>query len=208
MQALQSLPVSYRIVGTLDLSKDRRALLIMNVAGFALMIGFGWLFLQAAMWMRPADIGHGLIFEINGFVGGLEMLLGALLVTAVVIILHEAAHGLFFWIYTHSRPVFAYRIYYAYASAPGWYLPRNQYLVTSLAPFVLLTGLGLALLAVLPPAWFLAVLAFMTFNASGAIGDLVVAIWLIKQPHSCLAQDYGDSIALYLPVEARVEPGE
>ncbi|MDR3573208.1 MAG: DUF3267 domain-containing protein [Anaerolineaceae bacterium] len=205
MQALQSLPISYRIAGTLDLSKDRRALLIMNVAGFALMIGFGWLFLQAVMWMRPGDVGNGLTFEIDGFAGGLELLVAALVVTVVVIVLHEAAHGLFFWIYTHSRPVFAYRIYYAYASAPGWYLPRNQYLVTSLAPFVLLTGLGLVLLAVLPPAWLLAVLAFMTFNASGAIGDLVVAIWLIKQPNNCLAQDYGDSIALYLPVDAGVE---
>src|ERR1700690_1875832 len=111
MQALQSLPVSYHIAGTLDLSKDGRALLIMNVAGFALMIGFGWLFLQAIMWMRPADAGSGLTFEINGIAGGLELLRGALWVTAAVIILHEAAHGLFFWIYTHSRPVFAYRIY-------------------------------------------------------------------------------------------------
>ena len=202
MHALQSLPVTYRLAGTLDLSKDRRALLIMNVAGFALMIGFGWLFLQALMWIRPVEAGTGLIFEIYGFASGLELLVGGLLVTVLVIILHEAAHGLFFWIFTHSRPVFAYRIYYAYASAPGWYLPRNQYLITSLAPIVLLTGLGLLLLAILPPAWFLAVLAFMTFNASGAIGDLVVAIWLMKQPVCCLAQDYGDSIALYLPAEA------
>ena len=205
MQAVQSLPISYRIAGTLDLSKNQRALLIMNVAGFALMIGFGWLFLRLAMWLRPADVGNGLTFEINGFTGALELLLGATLVTVIVIILHEAAHGLFFWIYTHSRPVFAYRIYYAYASAPGWYLPRNQYLITSLAPFVLLTILGVILLAILPPVWFLAILAFMTFNASGAIGDLVVAIWLIKQPYSCLAQDYGDSIALYVPSEARLE---
>ncbi|HMD90548.1 MAG TPA: DUF3267 domain-containing protein [Anaerolineaceae bacterium] len=202
MHALQSLPVAYRLAGNLDLSKDRRALLILNVAGFALMIGFGWLFLQALMWIRPVEAGTGLTFEIYGFASGLELLVGGLLVTVLVIILHEAAHGLFFWIFTHSRPVFAYRIYYAYASAPGWYLPRNQYLITSLAPIVLLTGLGLLLLAVLPPAWFLAVLAFMTFNASGAIGDLVVAIWLMKQPVCCLAQDYGDSIALYLPAEA------
>jgi hypothetical protein len=104
-----------------------------------------------------------------------------------------------FW-FTRTRPVFAFRGYYAYAAAPGWYFPRRQYMLVSLAPLVLLSLLGLVLLAFVPAGWFLTVISFVAFNGSGAIGDLAVFIWLLRQPSTCLAYDVGEAVTLYLPV--------
>ena len=82
-------------------------------------------------------------------------------------------------------------------AAPDWYLPRNPYLIVGLAPLVLLTVLGLGLLpvlprSVLPPAWFA-----LTFNAAGAVGDMVVVGWLLTKPRSVLVNDEGDKFSVF-----------
>jgi hypothetical protein len=101
--------------------------------------------------------------------------------------------------FTRTRPVFAFRGYYAYAAAPGWYFPRRQYILVSLAPLVLLSLLGLVALVFVPAGWFLPVILFMSFNGGGAVGDLAVFFWLLRQPSTCLAYDVGDAVTLYLP---------
>jgi hypothetical protein len=37
----------------------------------------------------------------------------------------------------------------------------------------------------------------MTANAAGAIGDIVVAAWLLFQPLNALVQDVGDAVTSY-----------
>lgn len=141
----------------------------------------------------------GLRLEI---IGGGQLLLSAAMIALVavgVIVLHEIVHGLFFWLFTGSRPVFALKIVYAYAGAPDWYLPCRQYMVVGVAPLVVITALGVLLLAVVPQGWLLPVLLFTALNAGGAVGDLGVAAWLLVQPAACLANDEGDRVTLYRP---------
>jgi len=64
-----------------------------------------------------------------------------------------------------------------------------------------LTAAGLALLPIVPPGWLLGLLIFLTLNASGAVGDLVIAAWVLRAPSACLALDLEDSTSLYLPEE-------
>jgi len=40
-------------------------------------------------------------------------------------------------------------------------------------------------------------LAFLLFNAAGAVGDIAVSIWLLFQPATLLARDTGDGITFY-----------
>jgi hypothetical protein len=197
--AVRELPANYRSAGTLDLSHNMGVLLVMNILGLVLFFVFGGLFVIILMQMRPLDAPAGLSFSVNSFLDVLRMVVVLLLDIAVMIVLHEGAHGVFFALFTGSKPVYGFRAYYAFASAPGWYFPRGQYLVTCLAPFVLITALGFWALAVLPPGWFLAVLALMVLNASGAVGDLMVAGWLLRQPPGCLALDQGDAVSLFVP---------
>jgi hypothetical protein len=196
---VKGLPSGFHAIGTLDLTKNVRALIWMNVVGLLLFIFFAFLFIQALVWMRPADALVGLSINIQGVLGVFSFFAVLVLIYAVAIILHEGVHGVFLAWYTRSRPSFAFHWYYACASAPGWYFPRNLYYVVSLAPLVILSLLGFLVLALAPVSWLLPVLVFMVINASGAVGDLFVFIWLARQPGTCLAYDTGNAVTLYLP---------
>jgi hypothetical protein len=199
LQATKSLPPGYVSAGRLDLTKDKRALILLNVAGFVLLVLLGPLFFKVAMWLRPDVVLSDLGVTLVGLSDVLLALLAVVVLYAAVIVLHEGAHGIFFWWYSRSRPVFAFRGYYASAAAPGWFFPRNQYIMVGLAPLVLLTVIGFLILLFVPAGWFVALISFMALNASGAIGDLAVFFWLLRQPATCLAYDVGNAVTIYLP---------
>jgi hypothetical protein len=117
-----------------------------------------------------------------------------------MLVLHEALHGVCFWVFTGSRPKFAFKGYYAYASIPGWYLPKVPYLVSALMPFLFITVAGLIFLSIVPATWFIPLLIIMVANAAGSVGDLVVAVWLLGRRKGVLAQDRGDAVTLFEPI--------
>lgn len=200
MRATQSLPDTYRKIGAIDVSKSESLLLLLNLIGLAAMVGFGYLFIKALLWMRPEEGVRTLrLLQIASFSGWLVVAAAVIGLTVFHVVLHEAIHGIFFWIFTRARPRFAFRWAYAYASAPDWYIPRDPFLITTLAPFVFISLAGLVILGTAPTSWLLPTWFVITMNAGGAVGDLIVAGWLVRQPPVCLAQDKGDAVTLYLP---------
>lgn len=199
LKPTRALPEGYAQAGTIDLSKDWRAFIVVNVLALALLLVFSALFYQVLIWIRPLDYALGLVVQAGSTLEMLELVGILLILLAVMVIIHEALHGICFWMFTRVRPRFAFKGAYAYAALPDWFLPRGQYLVTALAPFFGITLLGMILLAVVPPAWFLGVLVVMVFNASGAAGDLVVAGWLLFLPPGTYVQDRGDAVSFYKP---------
>lgn len=202
MQATKTLPEDYQAYATIVLAKNKRLFLFLNLLGLVLFVGFGWLFVQIALLLRPAVAPLLHVIDTNSS-GGILFTLpiawipGALAAFFLVPVLHEAAHGLFFWLFTRTRPRFAYKLVYAYAAAPDWYLPRGPYLLVGLAPLILLSLLGVALLPVLPLLLLPGLLAFLVLNASGAVGDIAMICWLLFQPATLLARDTGDAVTLY-----------
>lgn len=197
MQAVRTLPENYQLHAHLDV-KDQRTMLLMNIFGLVLLILFGGLFFGAAAWLRPLDMGNAFTFSYSGW----ELLLAAgkyLLIILVTMVIHEAIHGLGFVWLANIHPVFAFKGAYAYAAAPGWYLPRNPYLMIGLAPVVMITLLALIGLAFVPAQWITALLFAAIFNATGAVGDLWVAWLLLRSPQSSLSTDSGDEISIYSP---------
>ena len=193
MRPVRTLPPGYRLDTTFDLSQDVRAMVGLNLAGLALFFAFGWAFVRLSRWMRPGLDATSLRFS------SLLQILGLLFIVAFVIVAHELVHGLFFWMFTRDRPKFGFRGAYAFAAAPDWYLPRDPYLVVGLAPLVVITALGLALVAVVPLLAVPAVLLTVTLNAAGAVGDLAVVAWLLTRPAEALINDHGDRFSLYVP---------
>lgn len=198
MRASQTLPPNYRRARTFDLKSTPR-LLALNLLGLGLLVLCLWLFGRFVLWVRPADGIQILVFKIADARDGLRWTGVLLLISVLMVVVHEGLHGVFFWYFTRQRPHFAFKGAYAYAAAPGWYLPRNQYLITALAPLVVITLLGMIGLAQFPSAWVLPTLLLMSFNASGAVGDLWVALGLLRQPAACLALDQGDAATLFVP---------
>jgi len=202
IRATRHLPASYIQTGRLDLLKDKAMLILMNVIGLALVAGFGWLFSHIALWLRPEAATRFWKFEISGWEDLLLLLAVAVGVMLAVVVLHEAVHGLFFWLFTRSRPRFEFKVVYASASAPGWYLPRLQYIVVGLAPLALLSLFGVLALWIVPLGWLQIVTMFLVMNASGAVGDMMVVIWMLFQPRASFARDESTAITVFAPEPA------
>ncbi len=196
MQPQKQLPPHYEVAGTLDLSRNRWALIGLTIGSMAAFFLFGWLALALLSALRP-DLGS-LGFQV-GAGNLLSFLLGFVALLAMTVIAHEAIHGLFFWLFTRERPRFGFKGLYAYAAAPDWYLPRQQHLIVTLAPLVVITVIGLLWVWIAPVAVVIPLLLVVVLNAAGAVGDLVAAVWLLAQPATTLVRDSGDAITLYRP---------
>lgn len=199
MKPVRNLDASYIATGTLDVRNSKVALGL-NLAGLVLLFVFGWFFLQAAAFLRP-EIDHPRPMDVILELGLLDVIVGLV----VMLIFHEMIHGLFFWLFTSERPKFGFHLVYAYAAAPGWYLPRNQFLIVGLAPFLVITVAGLLLLALAPFSIVPFLLFVLIMNATGSVGDLAVTGWLLAQPATARAQDSGPRITLYNLASPEIE---
>lgn len=199
LQPQKELPPHYQPVSVLDLAHNRVALIGLSVGAIAAFFLFGWLALALLAVIRQ-DVASW-TFQISGtnfwsFLVGLSVLL------AVTVVGHEAIHVLCFWLLTRERPRFALKGLYAYAAAPEWYLPRQHHMAVALAPLVVMTSVGLLWLPVAPAVVVPPLLLVLVLNASGAVGDLVTVIWLLKQPRATFVRDRGDAITIYQPASA------
>jgi hypothetical protein len=189
------LPDAYYAVASLDLAHDRRIQVALTLVGIPLVIIFGVLFITAAVALRPpGDLVLG------GQLRGLQALLVLVALLAVIVlvtVMHELVHGLFYWLFTGTRPHFGFKGLHAYAAAPEWYIPRERFLVVGLAPLVLLSLGGLAAIPFIPLLLVPALVLALIFNAVGAVGDLYASIWVLAHPRALLAHDTGDAITLY-----------
>ncbi|MEO0564148.1 MAG: DUF3267 domain-containing protein [Chloroflexota bacterium] len=192
LTATQTLPGDYTDSARLDLSKDTRAVILLNLAAIPLLLlaGFGVIAFVSAFRAES-----GLTFEIRGAQGVVALIL----LYAAMIVIHEAFHGIAFWYYTRSRPTFGISLRYAYAAAPDWFIPRRSYLVVALAPFFGITIFGLLLMGLGPaPVIFPAGFVIAT-NAAGCVGDFTVVGWLLRKPAETLIRDEGDAMTIYMP---------
>ncbi len=199
---MKDLPPGYTRIGGIDLRESPKLNWILQIVTLVLFVIFGFAFVQLTLAMRPELIEETFSLPL------LTSLIGVLVAMIIVLILHEAVHGIFFWYFIRARPHFGVGPGYAYAGAPDWYLPRNQHMVVGLAPLVVITVMGMALVLVVPPlvAWM--VVLCVTFNASGAAGDIGVVGWCLTQSPAILVQDTGMAIALYGPGTAQAENGK
>jgi hypothetical protein len=188
------------LVFSINLLKNKRVFWILQIAGTLLFFVFGGFFLWYTIQVRSALFHSGFLTGLGAAMGNASLilfLLEMIACTAIVLLVHELVHGAFFWIYSRSRPIFGLRLGYAYAAAPGWFFPPRQYLVIALAPLVLISILGMLLVAALP-AEPLAVLLFgLVVNASGAVGDIWIAYKVVRERRPIVIEDLGDGMNFY-----------
>ena len=197
--AVNELPEGYQLKEKWDLSEDRKAKFFLSLASLGLFILFWLLFNGLLRVIRP---------ESNGVVSGFSItfsdpcamivsVLVLLFITIGMVFLHEGIHGLFFWLFTGDKPRFGFKVVYAFAGAPDWYITKLPYIWIGIAPVVVITILGLLILLIVPEGWILPILLFMTMNASGASGDIYTIFWLLRKPDNILLNDSGDRVLVF-----------
>ncbi len=190
--ARKDLPDGYRSAWTFNITHTKE-IIWLNVLGLILFLFSLWAFTALTHLLRPGLFDSGIVLKIGSIGQATLNLVAFLVVMGVMLLVHEGFHGLFFWIFSRSRPVFAFKIYYASASAPGWYFPRWQYILVGLAPLLFITLIGILCLAWLPAPLILPTWLILVFNTSGAVGDLWVVGNLLRFPASAYILDSGDA---------------
>jgi len=197
MPATKILPSNYLHKKTLDLSSSR-AVLCLNLSAIPLLFIFGWIFNRVVILLRSINPFPKSIWEVLTAFSGWGLL--ALPISIIfMLVFHELVHGIFFWLFTQERPKFALKAGYAFAAAPEWYLPSSQYIIVGLSPLVVISIISIVFAAfvassIVPYIFFIA-----TFNAAGALGDMVVVAWVLKQPTTILVRDTGDTFSSFAP---------
>jgi predicted metal-dependent HD superfamily phosphohydrolase len=194
----KTLGPEYLPAASLDMGSKKVALAF-NLVGIGALFLFGWLLFQLADSLRPGILAPSSFI----LLGGPELL--ALIAGILgVVLLHELIHGLFFFVYTGERFQLGIRPFYAFAASPTWYIPRGQFSVIGLAPFLLITLLGFLLLLAVPLSTAAVILVSMVINAAGSAGDIIVVGWLFAGPARRLIQDRGDDISIYETVNKQL----
>lgn len=177
------------------------------MTGIALLLISGWLLVLFINAIRPSALDGMRLRDLfvsstsgTSFAIPPALFRNFFIALIAVLFIHELIHGLFYWLFSGQRPKFGFRGLFPYAAAPiGVYFPRKQYLTVGLAPFVLLTAVGLLLMAIAPIALVPFLLFFVAFNAGGAAGDLIMVIQLASFSSDTLMEDNDAGVTIYGP---------
>ena len=158
----------------------------------------------SALLFVAALVAYGALLSALSRDAPLPPLLVLVAVFVGVLVVHEGLHGLGFIIFGgHPKFGFAVRggVPYAFATCPGHFFTRSQFLVIGALPLVVISLVALPLAAV-PPLAVGALVAF-ALNTAGAAGDVwMLALVLQTPPGSRFVDPDGTSMAAFLP------PGE
>ena len=195
----QILPDGYIRTVEINLAKNKGLAVLLNIVGLLISILAFVLLGLFTRFARPGSFAEAFIFKVD--LSTIGQLLVLVILVAVSLLVHELIHGFFFWVFTRIKPVYALHLAYAYAAAPGWYIPVRQYWVIGLAPLVLidLAGLLLVLLAV-SPGLILLLVFMVAFNTGGSVGDMWIILNSLSKSPACLVNDVGDGVTFFEPL--------
>lgn len=187
-------PDGYREVLYWKLGQHPLILIAINLAGFLLLfpVGAGF-FSWAGLWH-----GHE-TGSLNGMIGIPSVVIGIML----VLVLHELVHGLVMQHYG-AKPRYGviWKALMFYATAPGYAFRRDQYTVIALAPLVILSILGVLLIALPLPAELVVLIALCaTANFVGAAGDMYLTSIALRYPSRAYIVDEKDGMRVFMPAE-------
>lgn len=196
MENYKTLPVGYREIEKIDLSKNKKQAVLVNA--LAIMIGIIMTFIP--IFTGYFDYFSELFKPEISFSEYVRKILIPVLIFAVALIaytiLHEIVHGIFMKKFSGVKPSYGFTGLYAYAGSSA-YFNKKCYIIIALAPIVI-WGIVLLLLQIfLPEPWNLIAYAVQIMNISGAAGDIYVTYKMSRMPNDILVNDTGVSMVVF-----------
>ncbi len=192
MHVTQTLPEGYSRILRLDLQRDRKLAVRVNLIGLAIM---------AAM-----AVGFHFIVPIRLFLGDERSAGSVALHMAVLfggytayIVLHELTHAAVMKAFGATKLRFGFTGLYAFAGSEEDWFDRTTYLPVALAPLTVWGLIFLALQLIVPEDWAWIVWFMQIGNVAGSVGDLYVSIRFSRLPREILVRDTGVSMDVYAP---------
>lgn len=192
-------PENQSQISTLDF-RDNKQLVLMSylLRAFGALI-FGGLFFLAADTIHP-DAGLTVESLVSIAIDGMPDIVSIVLVifaVTSVLWLHELVHASVFYVHIGAPPHIGIRGPIIFAAAEGYLNTRTAMIVNALAPFVVISSLGLLMMALIPVGALAWIFIPTVANAAAAGGDFMAVFWLLGLPRGAKVEDHGDVIIAY-----------
>ena len=189
MKAIGVLPEDYGEIYSLNLQKDKRTAIIVNLLALAIAA------VMAASMNFFVPVTS--FFDMSGGIVRYFLRLAALIVLMVLyMVLHELVHGIAMKLCGTKRVKYGFTGLYAFAGSEDYY-DKKSYIFIALAPIVLWGTVLAAVNFFVPTEWFWIVYMIQLINISGAAGDLFAAVKFSRMPKNILIQDSGVSMRVF-----------
>ena len=189
MKAIGVLPEDYGEIYSLNLQKDKRTAIIVNLLALAIAAVMA----VSMNFFVPVTS----FFDMSGGIVCYFLRLAALIVLMVLyMVLHELVHGIAMKLCGTKRVKYGFTGLYAFAGSEDYY-DKKSYIFIALAPIVLWGTVLAAVNFFVPTEWFWIVYMIQLINISGAAGDLFAAVKFSRMPKNILIQDSGLSMRVF-----------
>lgn len=189
MKAIGVLPEDYGEIYSLNLQKDKRTAIIVNLLALAIAAVMA----VSMNFFVPVTS----FFDMSGGIVRYFLRLAALIVLMVLyMVLHEMVHGIAMKLCGTKRVKYGFTGLYAFAGSEDYY-DKKSYIFIALAPIVLWGTVLAAVNFFVPTEWFWIVYMIQLINISGAAGDLFAAVKFSRMPKNILIQDSGVSMRVF-----------
>ena len=189
MKAIENLPEGYGEIYAVNLQKDKKMAIIVNLIAVAIAVIMAVPMHFVVPFSTVFSMENGLFPYILRFVA-------LIILMFLYLILHELVHGIAMKLCGTKKVKYGFTGMYAFAGSKDYY-DKKAYIFIALAP-VVLWGIVLAVInPFVPVEWFWIVYLIQIMNVSGAAGDLFVTVTFSRLPQDILVQDYGVSMTVF-----------
>ena len=188
------------LIDYLDFRNNKQQLILSYLLRIFGILIFGYLFFLIAEHLYKTDqIIFKTLIEIK--IQSLPSVFSIIFIiidVVVVLYLHELIHAAVFYFTHKQRPKLGIRGFIIFAAAPNKILNKNQMIINTLAPFVVITLVGFLLMTLVPISFSSWIFIPMVVNAAAAGGDFMTVYWVLKQPKGAKFIDVGDITNAYI----------
>jgi len=189
MKAYHVLPEGYREVLKIDLQKDKKTAVLVNVIGAVVMI--------AVLVLGHFIVPVGRFFDIESISMYLIRVAVLFLGYVAYIVLHELTHAAVMKAVGGGKVRFGFTGMYAFAGSLEDWFDKTSYRCIALAPLIVWGVIFGVLALTVHESWFWVVWFLQAGNVAGAAGDIYVTARLWKSPSSILVRDTGTDMTVY-----------
>lgn len=189
LKTVQVLPDGYIERCTIDLQKNKKEAVIVNVLSALIALVMFAMMERKLPFMKWTDemlAAKQLIPALAAIVVGM----------LIYVILHEFTHGAVMRLMGGKQVRYGFTGMYAYAGSEEDYFPKRQYLCIALAP-VLVWGIIFLIMQLLFTGWEWVVWFLQIANVGGAAGDIYVSAKVSRMSSTILVRDTGVSMTVF-----------
>jgi len=176
-------------LGKLEMSKE----VVVTLLGMGTLALFAFGFFFTGLYtLFTGKVGFNFDFASGTILISVALFIGT-------VVLHELIHGVFMSVYggkpSYGAGIAYFILPYFYATTKTAFL-RNQFIVIAIAPLVVISLVGIGLMAAFPSLVQWLFILFIV-NASGAVGDLWVIRNVLRYPKHVLLEDRKTGLIIY-----------